>query len=297
MRNKKTTKRNKTTEVKNNKQTKKSLLEKLNYQEEQLQEAYKKISNTQAMLFHVEKMVAVGQLAGGVAHEVKNPLAIILQGMDYLQKNDKADRQEQIKIMDIVKDAVIRADKVIQALLDFSKESPLTLKPAALRESIESALDLIEQRLTLKNIVVNRLFSAGSNPVMMDINQVEQVFINLSLNSLQAMPEGGELTFRTYIKEITEIGAGAGRRVTDLFKIGDRALICEVEDTGQGISKDKLNIIFNPFYTTRPPGQGTGLGLSIARTIVERHGGLIGISSEEGVGTKVTITLPLAKDE
>ena len=171
MRNKKTTKRNKTTEVKNNKQTKKSLLEKLNYQEEQLQEAYKKISNTQAMLFHVEKMVAVGQLAGGVAHEVKNPLAIILQGMDYLQKNDKADRQEQIKIMDIVKDAVIRADKVIQALLDFSKESPLTLKPAALRESIESALDLIEQRLTLKNIVVNRLFSAGSNPVMMDINQ------------------------------------------------------------------------------------------------------------------------------
>ena len=249
------------------------------------------------MLFHVEKMVAVGQLAGGVAHEVKNPLAIILQGMDYLQKNDKADRKKQIKIMDIMKDAVIRADKVIQALLDFSKQSPLTLKPASLRESIESALDLIEQKLTLKNIAVNRLFSAGSNPVMMDINQVEQVFINLSLNSLQAMPEGGELTFRTYIKEVTEVGAGAGRRATDLFKIGDRALICEVEDTGQGISKDKLNIIFNPFYTTRPPGQGTGLGSSIARTIVERHGGLIGISSEEGVGTKVVITLPLAKDQ
>ena len=123
---------------------------------------------------------------------------------------------------------------------------------------------------------------------------MEQVIINVLLNALHAMPEGGRLTIRTSSAQLNGVGAHVGRRMTDWLKPGDPVVVCEITDSGCGIPKNLLGRVFEPFYTTRPAGQGTGLGLSITRSIIAAHRGLIDIDSAVGRGTTVRITLPVA---
>ena len=149
--------------------------------------------------------------------------------------------------------------------------------------------------LTLKNITVVKVFMDHPPPVMLDPNQLQQVFINLFTNAQHAMEEGGRLTIRTSTHTLTELQVGIGRRVTDRLKLGEAVLVCEVQDTGCGIPKDKLERIFEPFFTTKPPEEGTSLGLAIVRGIIENHRGIIAVDSIEGHGTTLRIMLPVAE--
>lgn len=260
--------------------------------EDEVRAAYEKLKETQFQLIQAEKLKVVGTLASGVAHEVKNPLAIIMQGMNYLEEEIGPDKENMSPQLDMIKKAVIRADKIIHGMLDFSRPAPLELKPSRINKVIRASLVLVGKQLKLEDIKVTKNFAHQLPSVMIDENQMQQVFINIILNAVQAMPKGGSITIKTYAKELMEAGYFTGKRKTDLFKAGDTVVICELEDTGTGIPKNKLDRVFDPFFTTKPPGKGTGLGLAIIKTIIERHKGVVQIESEEQKGTKIIITLP-----
>jgi len=262
----------------------------------ELDQAYQALKTTQSMLIQAEKMAAIGQLASGIAHELKNPLGIVMQGINYSELGVETP-EEQAEVFSLMKEAVRRADKIARDLLNFSRPASLELKPCAISQVLEDSLTLVQKQLAVKNIEVTKEVASVLPMVMIDENQMKQVFINLIVNAFQAMPNGGWLSIRCAPKPLTERSHGIGRRVTDFFQPGETALVCEVEDTGIGIPKGKLARVFDPFFTTKPPGEGTGLGLTITRAIVEAHRGLIAIDSEEGQGTRVTLTLPIAKGE
>jgi len=125
----------------------------------------------------------------------------------------------------------------------------------------------------------------------MDENKIEQVFLNVFMNSIQAMPDGGTLTVRTFTKKLqaSEVGRNPGDRKGDGLKAGDVMVVAQVDDTGLGIDKDRLSKVFDPFFTTKPTGKGTGLGLTVARKIVEIHGGTITIGNLPAGGVRVTM--------
>jgi signal transduction histidine kinase len=259
----------------------------------ELDTAYQQLKRTQAMLVQAEKMSAVGQLASGIAHEVKNPLTILLQCVNFLEPELTARGGQQAEVLQVMREAVMTADKIIRGLLDFSRPAPLELKPSSMGEVIDASLALVQNQLSGKKIRLAKEIAPDLPAVLLDANQMKQVLINLLLNAIQAMPEGGQLTVRGRLVKLTESGAGVGSRSTDAFRTGERVLVCEVEDTGHGIPKDQLFKVFNPFYTTKPPGEGVGLGLSITATIIEGHRGTIHLESEEGRGAKAVIQLPL----
>jgi signal transduction histidine kinase len=257
-------------------------------------QAEEEARNTHAMLIHAEKIGAVGQLASGVAHEVKNPLAIILQSVNYLEQDASPRGPQQSELLSMIKEAVLRADKIVRALLNFSRQEPLELKPDQLNAIIDGALELAQKQMSLRNVTTARQLAPALPLVQVSADHMKQVLINILLNALQAMPGGGQLTIRTLTTRLNGMAANVGRRKTDFLKLGDPVVVCEITDTGSGIPKDLLGRVFDPFYTTKPVGQGTGLGLSISRSIVEAHRGLMDIDSEVGRGTTVRISLPAA---
>ncbi|HQP91249.1 MAG TPA: ATP-binding protein [Candidatus Omnitrophota bacterium] len=262
--------------------------------ENSLKEAYVKLKEMQDQLIQAEKLNALGKLASGVAHEVRNPLAIIMQGVDYLETKVPATSGDVIEILGILKENVRRADKIINDLLDFSRAARLNLEAIELPQVIDDALNLVKTRFRFDKIMIIKEIKPGITKALGDKNRLEQVFVNLLLNSIQAMPQGGKITIRVYEKKLEEIRNGVGKRAQDNFYFGEKALIIEVEDTGCGIPDDNLKKIFDPFFSTK--GQkGAGLGLSVTKNIINMHRGLIYADSKFGQWTKITIILKIAQ--
>lgn len=250
---------------------------------------------TQNLLIQSEKMSAVGQLASGVAHEVKNPLGIILQGVNFLELETDPNQKQIHEVLKTLKDAVERADHIISTLLDFSRPATLELRPVSIEKIIETALDLTSKKLSLNRVRITKSFPSNLPLIRADENEMQQVFVNLFLNALQAMPKGGDLAIRCLTKVLDKPGSGVGVRRADKLRLGETVLTCEIEDTGVGIPARNLDRVFDPFFTTKPPGGGTGLGLTITRSIVENHKGLITLESSEGRGTKAVLIFPIVK--
>ncbi|MBI2884832.1 MAG: PAS domain S-box protein [Candidatus Omnitrophica bacterium] len=263
---------------------------------EQLTRAYQELKRTQTLLVQAEKMAAVGQLASGTAHEVRNPLSIIKLGAEQLEHlvGQAADARVG-DILGMMIEAVLRADRIIRSLLDFSRPAQLELKPVQMGQLIQAALTLVRQSMPAHAVRVSCDIAPRLPDVLADENQMKQVFINLILNAFQAMPNGGEMSIRCSTRLLTALDEGVGRRRTDAFRPGEPGVICEVRDTGVGIPPEHVAKIFDPFFTTKPPGQGTGLGLAITRAIVEQHRGVITVESREGVGACLCVTLPVAR--
>jgi len=259
-------------------------------------EAQEEARNTQELLIHAEKIRAIGQLASGVAHEVKNPLAIILQAASYLEQDGTLRTPKQVEFLAMIKESVTRADHIVRALLNFSRQEQLRMQPDQLNPIVDGALELADRQMHLRNVTTAKEFAPSLPPVRVSADHMKQVFINLILNALQAMPRGGQLTIRTLATRLSGTATLLSRRVTDPLKPGDPVVVCEVSDSGCGIPRERIAKLFEPFYTTRPAGEGTGLGLSISRKIVEAHRGLIDVDSDEGHGTTVRIILPVALD-
>ena len=259
--------------------------------ERDIREAYEQLKATQDQLIQAEKLNAVGQLACGVAHEVRNPLGIILQGVNYLENRVSLSGEGIPETLKMLKENIKRADKIIDSLFDFSRASTIELREEEIAAILEEALVLLRARLKFDNIELVTEIDSGLPKVLADKNKLEQVFINLLLNSVQAMPKGGRVAIRAYRKKLSEPGAGIGRRGGDYFKAGESAVIVEIEDTGSGISEADMKRIFDPFFTTKGPREGAGLGLSVTRNILAMHKALIEVESQEGKGTRVTVTL------
>ncbi|MFA4984360.1 MAG: ATP-binding protein [Candidatus Omnitrophota bacterium] len=263
--------------------------------EKKLQESYARLKETQDQLIQAEKLNAVGQLASGVAHEVRNPLGIILQGVNYLEQKIPATEKAIIEALVMIKESVERADKIINTLLDFSKSKGLDLEPENINSILETSLSLVKTRFKSEKVGITLEAKKDLPDVLVDKNKMEQVFINILLNALQAVGDSGRVVIRTYDKKLEEIKNGIGKRTNDNFRIGETAVIVEVEDTGVGIPEENLNRIFDPFFTTKGPVGGAGLGLSVTRNIIHMHRGVIYVESRPGKGTKITLVLKVSR--
>ncbi len=259
---------------------------------EELQRSHEELKAAQFQLIEAEKMQSVGRLAAGVAHEVKNPLAILRMGLDYLSQN-LASPDESLKlILTDMTDALKRADSIILGLLDYAIPRALDLRGENLNGVLEQSLALVRHAFHGDAVKLVKDLAPGLPAVWMDRNKIQQVFVNILTNASQAMPEGGTLTVRTYTRQLTaaEINPEAERRWADRFRAGETVVVTEILDAGAGIPEDKLDKVFDPFFTTKPAGKGTGLGLTVAKKIVELHGGSIEIRNrKDGVGVVVTI--------
>lgn len=257
----------------------------------ELRDLYTDLQNTHEMLVQAEKMTAVGQLASGVAHEVRNPLGIILQGVNYLEGRLSSGQEDLSETLAMLKESVSRADKIIDGLLDFSKFTKLELQPEDINSILENSLVLVRDQFKVENIEIIKELKAGLPRVQADKNKLEQVFINILLNAIQAMPNGGRIIIRSYDKRSGEEKDGVGRMAKDKFHSGEEIVIVEFEDIGIGIPEENMKKIFDPFFTTKGPKKGTGLGLSVSRNILQMHKGLIYAESRPGKWTKITVIL------
>jgi signal transduction histidine kinase len=264
-------------------------LERLRETHAALVRAHEELKAAQMILIQNAKLESVGRLAAGVAHEVKNPLAVIQLGLDYLTHTVKGDKGLEETVQDM-EDAIKRADTVIKGLLDFSRSEQLTLAPCDLNAILDETLLLVKHELTKNHVTVERDLQENLPPVELDRNKIKQVFINLFINAIQAMGSaGGTLGVRTRRQRLTQAQADWGGKASGGFHAGDDAVVVDVEDTGTGIPEDKLDKLFDPFFTTKAVGSGTGLGLSVSRKIIELHGAAIRISNRKTNGAAAQI--------
>jgi signal transduction histidine kinase len=232
---------------------------------------------TQEQLFQTAKLAAVGEMAASLAHELNNPLMVILGRSELLQRDMPADSRAAMHADTIASEAT-RAGRIVHDVLDFSRRREPNREPVSLDQLLDRALALLEGRLHRARVEVARVFD-GEPPLLPgDRDQLTQVFINLIGNAIDAMPEGGLLTIETGLH------SHEGRPYAGL----------DVIDTGAGIPAEVLPHVFEPFYTTKPEGTGTGLGLPISRRIVEAHGGVLEAESSPGRGTRMRVRLPLS---
>ena len=187
------------------------------------------------------------------------------------------------------------SDNIIKGLLDFSSISKLDIKKENLNSILEKTLLLVKYQLDKNHIQLIKNLKKDIPHIRVDKNKIKQAFVNLYLNAIQVMPDGGELKVTSYSKKLTEYTNGlngVGRRRTDIFRSWEDVVIVEVEDTGPGIPEKVLNKVFDPFFSTKRVKGGTGLGLSIVRNIITMHNGRIEIANKrDGKGIKVTIML------
>ena len=226
----------------------------------------------EGQLVQSEKMAAIGLLAAGIAHELRNPLAIVMNALYDLRQILSGQNPEASEDLRIAEEEIERAQAIIKNLLEFSRESGAELERLDVNELLSRTLQLMQKYLQNNGVRVTT--ELGPIPTCLaNMNAMRQIFLNLITNAVQAMPEGGDLAVRTAL-------------------VGENRIRLDVRDTGVGIPREHLQDIFNPFYTTKAPGQGTGLGLSVVHSILQRFQGDIQVTSEVGGGTTFTIELP-----
>ncbi len=253
----------------------------------ELQAAHTELREVQLQLIEAEKMKLIGRLAAGIAHEVKNPLAIVKMGIDFMDQQDGAD--DTVKaILSEMHEAVRRADSVILGLLDFSKPNQLETRRENLNEMVEAALKLVRVEMT-GPVEVMRELDPELPVLALDPEKINQVLVNLLTNAVHAMESGGTLTVRTYSEQLTGVGRNIAGKKSESFRVGQTLAVLEIDDSGHGIPEEKIGKIFEPFFTTKPTGKGTGLGLSVVKTIVDLHGGTIDIRNLPQGGARATL--------
>lgn len=256
-----------------------------------LRRTNEELKAAQMQLIQAEKMESIGTLAAGVAHEVKNPLATLMMGVEFLMKRLHSTDPTVAQVLADMQDAILRADSITRALVDYSANTQLALAPEDLNKLIEEALKLVRPQLDRTHVQLVRNYGADLPPVAADRTRLQQVFVNLLINALQAMPQGGTLTVRTYLRQTTETSHFEGSRKAASIWAGDTVVVAELDDTGVGIPQENLVKIFDPFFTTKPAGEGTGLGLPVSRKIIELHGGILEVKNRPEGGVRASVTL------
>ena len=217
-----------------------------------------------------QRLASIGRLAAGIAHEIRNPLSSIKGFATYFKERYK-DVPEDQKTAEIMIQEVERLNRVIGQLLEFARPMNIRLRPTSMRTLIQHSLKMIESQAGGKNIKISADLPLEIDEALIDPDRINQVLLNLYLNAIEAMDDGGTLSVR-------------------LFGDDPKGVKIEISDTGAGIHKKDLEKIFDPYFTTKP--SGTGLGLAIIHRIIEAHNGEMNVKSERGRGTTVSITLP-----
>ncbi|MDP8264816.1 MAG: ATP-binding protein [Candidatus Aceula lacicola] len=239
----------------------------------------KQLKEAQGQILQSEKMAAVGQLSAGVAHEVKNPLAIILLSVGSLDHEIAESDEKTRSHLKMIKEAAERANSVVVQLLNFSRSSDIKMEEVSVEEILNNATLLAKNVFKSKNIIFHWECFIQEIIIFADKILMEQVFFNLLLNAGDAIEGAGDIFVKTCLEK---------------DKTQKDQIVVEVSDTGPGMSKEVMSRIFEPFYTTKEQGRGTGLGLSTVYMILEKHHATIEVESEEGKGTKFIIRIPFS---
>lgn len=225
-----------------------------------------------------DKLASIGQLSAGIAHEINNPLGVILGYSQLLLRDEKTetDRYNDLKT---IEKHVKNCKSIVEDLLNFARSSKPEIKTTRINEAADDVLNFILHHSKLDGIDIIRNYDKGVPPLLLDEKKIRQVLINLLMNAGHAVGKKGSIRLSTeYIKR-------------------DNKVAIKVADTGHGIEKKNLPCIFDPFFTTKPTGEGTGLGLSVSYGIVKSHGGDILVESEPGKRTQFTVLLPVVSPE
>jgi signal transduction histidine kinase len=242
---------------------------------EDLQHQMEELSATQQQLVQSAKLAAIGELAAGVAHELNNPLTVIVGNTDYLIRKAPPG-SIAVQFGETIKAEALRASRITRALLDFARRREPQREALNVNTLVPRALELMQTKLRGRDIAVETAIDSTLPALLGDSDQLLQVMINLIGNAIDAMPNGGKLVVKTEAQAQMEV------------------VRFSVSDTGTGMTAEQIARIFEPFYTTKPDGKGTGLGLSVTLGIVENHGGAIVADSTPERGTTMTVDLPVS---
>jgi len=231
------------------------------------------------------KLASLGEIISGIAHEIKNPLAGISCAVQVFH-SELSEGDSRKPIINEVLNQVNRLDRTVKDLLSYAKPKPLQFLPDKISNILDKALFFVYPEAKKQNVVINNNISEDMPDILMDTDQMQQVFLNIIINAIQSMPNGGVLTIYASRKSRQEVEDKINKTIQC-----DKVLAVKIQDTGKGISPEDLLCIFEPFFTKKT--KGTGLGLSISRKIVQEHGGEITVESEVGKGSIFTVYIPM----
>ncbi len=253
--------------------------------DEEIRQAYKSLKETQSQLIQASKMSSLGQLAGGVAHEINNPLTGVLNNVQLIKMEAELKKDFSLKdfkeLLDVIENSALRCKKITQSLLDFAHTAKGTLVSVSVNEIAEKTISLVNQELILQNIVFKKEFEKDIPFIQGDFQLLQQVIFGLITNAKWAidkkLKDGGVITIKT--------SHNKQKRLVEIA----------ISDNGIGISDENIVKLFTPFFTTKEVGEGTGLGLVLFYSIIKSHGGDIKVVSEVNIGTTFKISLPVIK--
>ncbi len=248
---------------------------------EELREAYARLREQTDLVIEkdqqlrrAEKLSTLGELAAGIAHEIRNPLASI-KGTAEILLDDATPEPKRVEFMRLMLDETRRLNDVVSNFLRLARFQRLQRERAGLNDIFQRMLQIVDLQPASKKIEIRTEFAPDLPHASLDVSQMEQAILNLMLNSVGAMPDGGSLTLSTHREE----------------RDGTDVIVAEIADTGEGIRPEDLPRVFEPLFTTK--SDGTGMGLAIVRRILKTHGGSVEIESEPGAGTRATLTIPI----
>jgi len=229
-----------------------------------------KLQDAQAQLIQSEKLAAIGRLVANVAHEINNPLTGMLMASSLIL--EQIDDKDPHKLeLETIKRETLRTRGIVKNLLDFARQSEGNIEKLDINSVVQSSVTLLQRQINQRGIEFIEDYANSVPKVRLDRNQMMQVFYNLIINALDAMPQGGSLTIRT--------------------RVEDKNIVIEFTDTGVGIPPENLEKLFEPFFTTKPHTQGIGLGLSISYSIVSQFGGNIKVKSKPRKGSTFSVII------
>jgi two-component system NtrC family sensor kinase len=265
--------------------------EKLRSTVNSLEKANLELKRAQREIIRAEKLASVGRLSAGIAHEIGNPIGIVMGYLDLLKQKDVSVTEKK-EYIQRTEEEIERINTIIRQLLEISRPSNAGLKVVSVHDLIDDIAQVLNVQPLMSNIELECRLEAQNDKVLADANQLRQVFLNLIINAADAISSGGnavngKLTVRSLgVDENSELPQDTQAFLTIMFI-----------DNGPGISEENIGNIFDPFYTTKDPGKGTGLGLSVSFMIVDGFGGKMTVSSKIGAGTTMTLMLPVLKNE
>lgn len=252
---------------------------------ENVQAQLEQLHDAQARLIRSQQLAAIGELVAGIAHELNNPLTSIILYSQLLKMSQAADVEMGQNINQIVNQAQ-RASSIVHGLLDFARQRPMERNPIQINDVLQKTVDLLAYELRVRHVKINLQLADDLPQVVGDAHQLQQVFLNLLNNALQAQEQNGE----GQIRVVSTVGLSKAPQPVSSASDVVRILI---QDNGLGIAPAIQSRIFDPFFTTKAAGKGTGLGLSVCQGIVHEHGGHIWVESEVGEGATFFVELPM----
>jgi signal transduction histidine kinase len=245
-----------------------------------LEKANIELKQAQNEVIRSEKLASVGRLAAGIAHEIGNPIGIILGYLGLIKKRDIRDEEKE-DFLYRIESEITRINRIIRQLLDFSRPSSGKPEKTPAHELIMNTINMLKPQPMMEDISITFALEAASDTVFADPNQLQQVFLNIIMNAADFLAG----------KNLSE-DSSSKKEIILQSKNADDYIELRIMDNGPGIPEEERDHIFDPFYTTKEPGKGTGLGLAVCYRIVEGLGGTIRIEGEIGEGTTIIITLP-----